>query len=466
MQATVSPGAVHSYPVRVQGRLEQPSRALWLIKWLLVIPHYFLLFFLWIAFGVSAVISFVVVLFTGRYPPSLFEFNLGVLRWTWRVAFYAFGANGTDRYPPFTLTDVDDYPARLQIAYPEHQRRGLALIGWWLAGIPQYLIAGVFIGSGGGVALSASTRSWGGATWVGLIALLVFCAVLVLLFRGSYPRGIFDFVLGLNRWALRVAAYGTVMTPDYPPFRVDPGEEEPGGMLTSPSPPTATASAGQQAPAAWGAGRIVLVVASSVAVLVSLAAIVAGGAGIVLDRTQRDASGYLMTPYSSYSTGTYAVVSDSYRGGNSNDWFVTRALLGTVRVRVQSARPVFVGIASASAVRAYLGNVARAQGTTFANNDSGFRIYGGARPSTTPAQQHIWVASTAGSGGRTLTWTPSGGNWQVVLMNANASAGIGADVSVGARIPHLLAIALVMLGAGLLLLIVAGGAIVLALRRR
>jgi uncharacterized protein DUF4389 len=232
------------YPLRIGGALDaHPSRWLWLVKWVLVIPHVIALVFLWIAFIVLTVVAFFAILLTGRYPRGIFEFNLGVLRWSWRVGFYSYNALGTDRYPPFTLADVPDYPARLDVDYPPALSRGLVLVKWWLLALPQYLVVGVFAG-GAWAGLNAVNHHGGWTSGGGLIGLLVFIAGVVLLFTGRYPRGIFSFVMGMNRWVYRVVAYATLMTDTYPPFRLDMGGHDPAPVTTGPSPMTPKPAAG------------------------------------------------------------------------------------------------------------------------------------------------------------------------------------------------------------------------------
>jgi len=235
METTTSP-----YPLRLTGELSpRLSRGLWLVKWLLAIPHFIVLFFLFVAFMVVGVVAFFAILFTGRYPRGLFDFNVGVLRWSWRVGFYSYSALGTDQYPPFTLKDAPDYPARLEVEYPESLSRGLVLVKWWLLALPHYLVVAVFAG-GGWAAWSGIGNGWMWSSG-GLVGLLVFFAGVVLLFTGRYPKALYDFVLGMNRWVFRVAAYAALMTDAYPPFRLDMGGDEPPTGTAPESVPTTPA---------------------------------------------------------------------------------------------------------------------------------------------------------------------------------------------------------------------------------
>lgn len=235
-KATATP-----YPLRLGGDLDPGvSRWLWLVKWLLAIPHFIILVFLWIAFVVLTVVAFAAILVTGRYPRGIFDFNVGVMRWSWRVAFYSYSALGTDRYPPFTLAPAD-HPATLEVDYPDGGlSRGLVLVKWWLLAIPHYIVLGIF-GTGlwwsGGWAGSGDWDVWSWGAWGGgLLGVLVLFAAVALLFTGRYPRDIFRLVMGVNRWTYRVLAYAALMRDEYPPFRLDAEEAAPTQPPSAPGP--------------------------------------------------------------------------------------------------------------------------------------------------------------------------------------------------------------------------------------
>ncbi len=196
-----------AYPVTLRGDISiPPGRWVWIFKWLLAIPHYFVLCFLGIAAFVCWIISLFAILFTGKYPRGLFNFIEGVMRWAWRVGFYSYMALGTDKYPPFSLEPDPGYPADLEVQYPEKLSNGLVLVKWWLLAIPHWIIVFIF---------------QGGRDWMGVVPILSVVSGIVLLFTGKYPEGLFKVIISMDRWSYRVYAYVALMRDEYPPFRLD-----------------------------------------------------------------------------------------------------------------------------------------------------------------------------------------------------------------------------------------------------
>jgi hypothetical protein len=393
------------------------------------------------------------------------------------VQYYAIGAFGTDRYPPFTLADDPAYPAHLEVAYPQRLSRGLALVKWWLLAIPHYVIVGLFTGSGLWFASRAGYHDggWGG---LGLIGILAVIAAVVLLVTGRYPDQIFDFVLGMNRWVLRVAAYAGLMTDKYPPFRLDMGGHDPGTLILPPAganplapvsqpgtfpPHTGGSPTGGARPHGWTAARIISVIAGAVVAVFSIGLLGAGGTALWAQTTQRH-GGYVDLGSASYSAPGYAVASDAVglhlsRGGRD----AASTLAGTVRIRVTQAdrtSPVFVGIAPAAAAARYLAGVGYATVHGIAGHQGLYAEHAGSAPAVPPAKAGIWAAQAAGSGTQTLTWPVRSGDWMIVAMNADGSRPVNLQADAAATLPALPWIAaglliggFIFLGAGITLIV-------------
>jgi hypothetical protein len=186
---------------------ETLSRGLIFVKWLLVIPHAIIAYLLSSIVGILAIIGWFAVLFTGRYPRSMHEFSTGALRWQANV--FAYVALLRDEYPPFSF-DRGIYPLALEIPVPERQSR------WRLffrpfAIIPNYIVFQFVL------------LAWFFTTFMSWFAIL---------FTGRYPRGLFQFSVGVMRWWARQNAYGSVLRDEYPPYSVR-ADARPGNEVLS-----------------------------------------------------------------------------------------------------------------------------------------------------------------------------------------------------------------------------------------
>jgi hypothetical protein len=216
-------------PLTLTGELDSRlSRWLWLVKMILAIPHFVVLAVLWAGFAIVTVVAWFTILFSGRYPRALFDFTVGVMRWNWRVGFYVHSALGTDRYPPFSLSR-GDYPAALELTYPERLSRGLVFVKWFLA-IPHLIVVGLLVAVIMLYPVPALNELGGAAQLAGgysVLNLLVVIAGFFLLITGKHPASLFDFLMGINRWIYRTLTYVALMSDAYPPFRLDAGPTEP-----------------------------------------------------------------------------------------------------------------------------------------------------------------------------------------------------------------------------------------------
>lgn len=460
-------GAPH-YPVRISADAapDSPSRGLWLVKWLLVIPHALILMFLWLACLVLTVIAFFAILFTGRYPRPAFDFVVGVMRWTWRVVYYAYGTLGTDRYPPFSLHDDPSYPAHLDVDYPHRLSRGLVLVKWWLLAVPHYLIVAVITGAG-----ARAARDTAGVAWAwegGLIALLVLLAGLAMLFTARYPQGLYDLALGLNRWTLRVAGYAALLTDQYPPFRLDQGglpETGPAPHLPPPAdaspvaqlppPPGETTRDARPPTSRWTAGRVAVVTLGALALLLGPTAIVGGAT--LLSWEEGD---FYTSPTRTISTAGYAVATDELLlEGSGLDQG-----LGRIRVRAEAVdgTELFVGVAHADDVEDYLSGVSHTE--LLGRTAGGRSQHSGGPPQTTPQEADFWAVSSAGPGRQAVEIDAQAGSWAVVVMAADANPGLEIRGDVGATLPWVAPAARALLPLGALLIL--GGAFVIGLGLR
>jgi hypothetical protein len=187
------------YPIVYEADYPEAGIARWrcFFQGLLAYPHFFVLFFIFIGAFFAYIGAWFAILFTGRYPPGIYNFLLGTMRWSNRVN--GFTQLMTEKYPPFSLEEAP-YPIRTRVQYPEAGiARWRPLVHWLLAYPHQFVL--FFL-------------------WIGAFFALVY-AWFVILFTRRYPPGVFDYIAGVNRWGTRVQGYTLLMTERYPPFSLE-----------------------------------------------------------------------------------------------------------------------------------------------------------------------------------------------------------------------------------------------------
>src|SRR6266536_4433561 len=217
------------------------------------------------------------------------------------------------------------------------------------------------------------------------------------------------------------------------------------------------------------AGRVILIVLGSIGVLFGIAVLAGGGFLLWSDRTQRE-DGYLTTPTERFATPTYALTRTRLEvDTNGAGWVLNDSWFGKVRIRGESpGKTLFIGIGPEAAVAKYLRNVdhASVQDIDFDPFRVTYLPIAGGAPQGSPTEQGFWAASASGVGTQTLTWKVRDGDWSVVVMNADGSRGVTADIDLGAKLSFLLWVAIGLLIGGVLVVGGSTALIVLAAQTR
>ena len=203
-------------------------------------------------------------------------------------------------------------------------------------------------------------------------------------------------------------------------------------------------------PSGWTGGRITALAIGALLALISLALLGSGAVTLWIDRTQRDTAGYVTTDVHRFSSSGSALATERIDLGDPGvDWLYSPFLFDEVRIRVAPESPdsaLFVGIGATADVDRYLAGVSHTLISDFWGNR--VQAIGGGVPGSAPGTQDFWVASATGPGARTVLWEPANGSWTVVVMNADGRPGIDMRADLGATMPALLWIAVLLLVAG------------------
>jgi hypothetical protein len=265
------------------------------------------------------------------------------------------------------------------------------------------------------------------------------------------------------------------MTDEYPPFRLDQGGDDPGaGQLALPL-GDAPSGAGEAATAlrthepgghAWTTGRVVTLVGGAVALLLAIGLAGAGGAFAYADTALRDGAGYVTSDPVHLSSSSYAVVSDTIElHAAAAVRSVPRDAIGDARITLvtENGKAVFVGIAPTREVDTYLSGVAHSVVRSARPGHAAYQSVEGGAPGAPPADALTWAAQSTGTGTQTLVWPVATGDWSVVVMNADAAAGVATTATFAATLPMLDWLVPVMFGLAFVVLLLSVALVVAAL---